>query len=112
MDFIVNKNARNNIGIDIFIKNVFDLVKIKIKNRALKYREDDRLILIETIQNTVREREYVNTLFEMASEKDLVDYCAYSLMAIEAKYNYYLKIAKDNNIKIDNYILLPAVIEK
>jgi hypothetical protein len=112
MDFIVNKNARNNIGIDIFIKNVFDLVKIKIKNRALKYREDDRLMLIETIQNTVREREYVNTLFEMASEKDLVDYCAYSLMAIEAKYNYYLKIAKDNNIKIDSYILLPAVIEK
>ena len=111
MDFIVNKNTRNNIGIDIFIKNVFDLVKIKIKNRALKYREDDRLI-IEIIQNTVREREYVNTLFEMASEKDLVDYCAYSMMAIEAKYNYYLKIAKDNNIKINNYILLPAVIEK
>lgn len=61
------------------------------------YEDSDENILKE-IKKVKEEIEKINVLFENVVEPNLIDSCIYELRAIQSKYAYLLRIAKERNI--------------
>lgn len=73
------------------------MLKNKEKDRA--GREQAEIIEeLETIKNRIDANE---TMFNLASEEEIIDAMIYEQKSLHSRYAYLLKVAKEKGIKID-----------
>ncbi|NLL70455.1 MAG: YaaL family protein [Epulopiscium sp.] len=54
--------------------------------------------LLQALHKVQQELEIANQNFEYATDPQLIDSCIYELKALQLKYEYYLKQAKENDL--------------
>ncbi|AVQ40472.1 DUF2508 domain-containing protein [Clostridium botulinum] len=69
--------------------------------KKLNNMQNEKKLLLESIDSVVSEINNIRRLFENASDPKLIDYAIYMEEALKAKYIYLLKEAKDKGIKVE-----------
>lgn len=67
----------------------------KLKKRKLTQEGQEILLTIEDIK---KQLEAAQRRFNAADEEALIDWCIYEILALQSKYAYFLKTAKDMGI--------------
>ena len=79
--------------------------------KKLNNMQNEKKLLLESIDSVVSEINNIRRLFENASDPKLIDYAIYMEEALKAKYIYLLKEAKEKGIQ-DKYINLIYELEE
>ncbi|MDU5013768.1 MAG: YaaL family protein, partial [Clostridium botulinum] len=69
--------------------------------KKLNNMQNEKKLLLESIDSVVSEINNIRRLFENASDPKLIDYAIYMEEALKAKYIYLLKEAKEKGIKVE-----------
>lgn len=74
-------------------------------NRALTNYPDESAEVLETLRNARNEWINATLNFEYADEEKMIDYYTYKIKAMEVRYEYYLKKAKEMGLKVDMAVI-------
>ncbi|NLK70733.1 MAG: DUF2508 family protein [Clostridiales bacterium] len=75
-----------------------------IKAEMAKREEFSKKIL-KDIQNVCHKRTVLKAKYGLASDDDLIESIIYEELALHSRYNYLVKIAKENGVKLDRKCL-------
>lgn len=78
--------------------------KSAIKAEMAKRTEFSKKLLRD-IQNICHKRTVLKTKYGLANDDDLIESIIYEELALHSRYNYLVKIAKENCIKLDRRCL-------
>lgn len=91
------------------LKEKSEVILKRIRSQLEKGRKDkqDKLEKEEFMQELVRARADLSAArnnYNFAKEPALLEYYIYEIKAAETRLNYYLKLAKQNNLSNDGYL--------
>lgn len=69
--------------------------------KKLNHKENEKKILLESIDSVISEINNIRRLFENTKDPKLIDYAIYMEEALKSKYMYLLKEAKEKGIKVE-----------
>ena len=75
---------------------------MKFFSKACSAAEEDnemRKRLLDDIDFVSRRLEHIQESYDMTAEPELVDALIYEEMAMRSRFNYLIRVAKENNIK-------------
>lgn len=87
-----------------FLKPIY-AAKIKPKSKSAMAKNDDVIGEINTVKEQLRN---VQNRFDLYTDFDLTESCIYEMEALEARYRYLIKKAKNQNV---NHIQFETLIQ-
>lgn len=79
-------------------KTILDLLMQNAEKNKIKYSEDD-LDLLRAIKESVMEMEVAKSLFNSASNPQLIELAIHAEDVAKARYNYLISIAKKRDLR-------------
>lgn len=101
MNLDIQKHLRQKEHKNSLFQKVFNLLNIVENNELANNQINDNQKLIDSIITTKKEWINANNDFNYAVDKEMIDYLTYKIKAYQAKYEYLIKIAKENGIKYE-----------
>jgi len=90
----------NEKGIGLIKKYREKLEKKQQEKALLQKKEQFRIMLSDAKADLILKRNH----FENATDEKLLDCCIFELTAAEAKFNYYISLARSENMVNDDYL--------
>ncbi|WP_434654951.1 DUF2508 family protein [Thermoanaerobacterium thermosaccharolyticum] len=81
--------------------SLYNIFKEISATKEEKNNEND--VLINEVQNTMRQLKDAEIYFQNVTDPDLIDQTIYNLESLRKKYTYLLKKAKENGVNFDNF---------
>ncbi len=101
MNLDIQKHLRQKEHKTSLFQKVFKLLNIIENNELANNQINDNQKLIDSITTAKREWINANNDFNYAVDNGMIDYHTYKIKAYQAKYEYLIKIAKENGIKYE-----------
>lgn len=76
--------------------------------KKVKYTEEEKEI-IYLLEEAKAEWECARAYFDFARDTEMIDYAIHREDAAKVKYVHYLKLAKENNIKINPFKIISEI---
>ena len=101
MNLDIQKHERQKEHKSRLFQKVFSLLNIVENNELGDNQINDNQKLIDSIITAKREWINANNEFNYAVDKEMIDYYTYKIKAYQARYEYLIKIAKEEGIKFE-----------
>lgn len=101
----MNANTEKNKGLDIgkgglFSRFIRKLDAVGRTEPQISPEYIEKAELLDCVRQAKEEWEDAQALFEYARDQEIIDYCTYKIKACEARYQYFLRKAKEMNINL------------
>lgn len=95
-------NMRYNKGLLGYLKSIFTKQKMNCELAEIDNAED----YISAIRVATQELENMEQLFNNTSDPDLINYVIYAQNAVNMKFSYLIKKAREKDIRSTDYVTL------
>ena len=78
-----------------------EAVRFGRRQTALQAREEERRQLVEEMRATRAQLNHAYAQFNLYTDPDLVDACVYEINALQSRYSYFVRLAKQLDAQED-----------